>query len=39
VKRILEAHGGGVSVASSPGEGAAFTIDLPLRPAVPVAGR
>ena len=37
VKRILEAHGGSVTVASTPGEGAAFTVDLPLRPAVPVA--
>jgi len=36
VKRILEAHGGSVTVASTPGEGAAFTVDLPLRPAVPV---
>ena len=39
VKRILEAHGGGVSVASTPGEGAAFTVDLPLRPAVPMPAR
>jgi signal transduction histidine kinase len=37
VKRILEAHGGGVSVSSTPGQGAAFTVDLPLRPPVPVA--
>ncbi len=37
VKRILEAHGGAVTVSSTPGEGATFTLDLPLRPAVPVA--
>ncbi len=37
VKRILEAHGGGVTVASRPGEGALFTVELPLKPAVPVA--
>jgi len=36
VKRILEAHGGSVTVTSTPGEGAAFTVDLPLRPAVPI---
>ena len=34
VKRILEAHGGAVRVESRPGEGAAFEIELPLRPAV-----
>jgi len=37
VKRILEAHGGAVTVESVPGEGAAFRVDLPLRPAVPMA--
>jgi PAS domain S-box-containing protein len=37
VKRILEAHGGGVTVTSQPGEGAHFTVELPLKPAVPVA--
>jgi signal transduction histidine kinase len=36
VKRILESHGGTVRVESQPGEGAAFLVDLPLRPAVPV---
>ncbi len=36
VKRILEAHGGVVRVESSPGEGAAFEVELPLRPAVPL---
>jgi PAS domain S-box-containing protein len=36
VKRILEAHGGTVRVESQPGEGAAFQVELPLRPAVPL---
>jgi len=36
VKRILEAHGGTVRVESRPGEGAAFQVELPLRPAVPL---
>lgn len=30
VKRIVEAHGGRVGVQSSPGQGAAFWVDLPL---------
>ena len=36
VKRILEAHGGTVRVESRPDEGAAFEVELPLRPAVPL---
>ncbi|ARJ65189.1 hypothetical protein WV31_05720 [Magnetospirillum sp. ME-1] len=31
VKRIAERHGGSVSVASAAGQGAAFTLSLPLR--------
>jgi two-component system phosphate regulon sensor histidine kinase PhoR len=30
VKHIAEAHGGGVSVESEPGRGAAFIVDLPI---------
>ena len=35
VRRIVEAHGGTIRVESSPGEGAAFVVDLPLRSAPP----
>jgi signal transduction histidine kinase len=35
VKRIVEAHGGTVRVESSPGAGASFVVELPLRPSVP----
>jgi signal transduction histidine kinase len=33
VKHIVEAHGGKVSVASNPGDGATFTVTLPAVPA------
>jgi PAS domain S-box-containing protein len=36
VKRIVEAHGGSIRVESAKGQGAAFFVDLPRRPAVSV---
>ncbi len=34
---IVQAHGGSIAVASTPGNGAAFTIHLPLSDATPIA--
>ncbi|MGH9902372.1 MAG: ATP-binding protein, partial [Pyrinomonadaceae bacterium] len=31
VKKIVEQHGGRISVTSAPGEGTTFTVDLPLK--------
>jgi nitrogen-specific signal transduction histidine kinase len=32
VQRIIEAHGGKVTVQSEPGRGSTFTIELPIAP-------
>ena len=37
VKRIVEAHGGAISVRSAPGAGAAFTVRLPIASSEPRA--
>ena len=38
VKRIVEAHGGAISVRSAPGAGAAFTVRLPIASSEPREG-
>jgi|SRR5579872_164836 len=38
VKRIVEAHGGRVTVNSTPGKGSAFIVTLPVAPADPAEG-
>jgi signal transduction histidine kinase len=37
-RRIVERHGGTISVQSQPGEGTTFAVALPLTPAADVAG-
>ncbi len=32
VRQVVEAHGGAIRVVSAPGEGAEFTVELPLEP-------
>lgn len=32
-RQVVEAHGGAIRVASAPGEGSAFTVELPVAPA------
>jgi signal transduction histidine kinase len=39
VKRVMEAHGGRVSVSSPPGQGAAFTLHLPAAGGTPATVR
>jgi PAS domain S-box-containing protein len=37
ISRIVQAHGGSVTLQSSPGQGACFTVELPIEPPVALA--
>jgi light-regulated signal transduction histidine kinase (bacteriophytochrome) len=37
-KRIIEAHGGNISVESTVGKGATFTVTVPIKPKIEEGG-